>query len=428
MFMFKYVVQGDSKIYGTVNISGSKNASLPLLVASILTDDDIILHNIPELLDVQVLIKILEPLGKRVSLKNGNALVISRNGKQSEAPYKLVKKLRGSIIVLGPLLAKRKKCRVSYPGGCAFGPRPIDLHLEGMRNLGATINLDSGYIDASCEELLGTTMRLSGKHGPTVLGTDNVLMAATLAKGTTVIKDAAMEPECSDLANMLVQMGAHIEGIGTNTLTIHGVEKLHGTEYTVIPDRIEAGTYLAMAAASRGKLTVKNLCVNHIEEVLELLKNIGCDIKINSESEVIIDATKNKLKPFNTNTLPYPKFPTDLQSIFTALACTIDGVSKIKESVFPDRFTHILELQRMGADIELDETHTIIINGGKKLSGADVQASDLRAGVALVLAGICAKGETNVHRIYHIERGYSDIVEKLNNIQAKIKKEEDDIL
>ncbi len=424
-----YTIKGIKKLEGTVNISGSKNASLPLIVASILTDEPVILHNIPDLLDVQVLIKILSNLGKDIEYKNQTLIIKSNNELNSEAPYKLVKKMRGSIMVLGPLLAKRNHCRVSYPGGCAFGPRPIDLHLKGMEWLGAKINVDEGYIDATVDKLKGAEMTLSGEFGPTVLGTDNVMMAASLAEGTTIINDAAYEPECTDLANMLNLMGADIKGINTNILTIEGVKILNGVEYTVIPDRIEAGTYLAMAAATRSKLTLTNVCIEHLISVLELLENIGCIIEKNSkERTIVIDASKNKLKPFKIETLPYPNFPTDLQAIFTALAITIEGESVIRESVFPDRFTHIGELNRMGADVKLHE-HNIIINGKEKnISAADVQASDLRAGAALVVAATVAKGSSNIHRIYHIERGYEDIESKLKSIGVNITKNEDDIL
>lgn len=427
--MYKYVVSGIKKIEGTVKISGSKNASLPLIVASLLTDEKVVIHNIPKLLDVEVLIKIIETLGKKVVFKKGTVTITSVKDKEKhiEAPYKLVKKMRGSIIVLGPVLAKNGECRVSYPGGCAFGPRPIDLHIEGMKKLGAKIDIDGGYINATAKKLKGVKLDLSGKFGPTVLGTDNVMMAATLAQGTTIIENAATEPECSDLAHMLVMMGAKIKGIGTNTLTITGVSVLHGVEYTVIPDRIEAGTYLAMATAIRGKMTLTNTHVPHISKILELLESIGCIVHTNGRDVVTIDARANNLKAFDVEALPYPEFPTDLQAIFTALACTIKGKSTIKESVFPDRFTHIAELARMGANIELKGSK-IIVKGNSKLSAADVQASDLRAGAALVLAGLSATGTTNVHRIYHIERGYEDIVKKLANIGISIKKQADDIL
>lgn len=425
--MYKYTIEGSKNINGTVKISGSKNASLPLLVASILTDEPVTLHNVPDLVDVQVLINILEPLGKKVDFKNNTTVIISQNGKSDEAPYKLVKKMRGSIIVLGPLLAKRKHCKVSYPGGCAFGPRPIDLHLKGMEALGAKIDITAGYIDATVKDnLIGADINLSGKNGPTVLGTDNVMMAATLAKGTTIIRNAAREPECTNLAELLKAMGAKIEGIGTSTLTIEGVENLKGVEFEVIPDRIETGTFLAMAATGRGKLKLENTNPEHLTYVLDLLSSIGCDIKT-TKSTIEIDASNKELKPFEIETLPYPGFPTDLQAIFTTLACTIKGSSKIKETIYPDRFSNVPELIRMGADIELFEP-SIIVNGGNKLSGADVQASDLRAGAALVIAGAVADGVTDLHRIYHIERGYEDFVNKLNKINIKTTKEKDDIL
>lgn len=425
--MYKYVINGSKNINGVLKVSGSKNASLPLLVASILTDEPVILHNVPDLVDVRVLINILEPLGKKVDFKNNTTVIISHNGKSDEAPYKLVKKMRGSIIVLGPLLAKRKHCRVSYPGGCAFGPRPIDLHLKGMETLGAKIDITAGYIDAKVEgKLIGADMDLSGKFGPTVLGTDNVMMAAVLAEGTTIIRNAAMEPECTNLVDLLNAMGAKISGAGTNTLTIEGVESLHGTEFTVIPDRIETGTFLAIAAAGRGKLKLENAEPKHLTYVLDLLLDIGCDIKT-TENSIEIDASNRELKPFKVETLPYPGFPTDLQAIYTALACTVKGKSKFIEKIYPDRFSHVPELIRMGADIELNSSD-IVVNGGKKLSGSDVQASDLRAGAALVTAGAIADGITNVHRIYHIERGYEEFESKLNSINIETKKEKDDIL
>lgn len=430
--MYKYTIdsgdtiQAKNKLHGSVSISGSKNASLPLMVASILTDECVVLNNIPNLLDVQVLIRILSKLGKDITYKNEKMVIKSNGSLCSEAPYKLVKKMRGSIIVLGPLLAKRKCCKVSYPGGCAFGPRPIDLHIKGIEALGANVSIESGYINAEASSLVGATINLTGEFGPTVLGTDNIMMAATLASGKTIIEGAAFEPECTDLANMLVLMGAKIKGIGTNRLEIDGVDKLDGLEYTVIPDRIEAGTYLAMAASSRSKITLNSVCPLHLEKVISLLKYMGCVVET-SENSIVIDASQNELKPFNVETLPYPEFPTDLQSIFTALATTIKGESQIKESVFPDRFTHISELNRMGSDIKLHET-TIIIHGGKSMTGADVQASDLRAGAALLVAAVAAKGVSNVHRIYHIERGYESMETKMSTIGVNIVKKEDDIL
>lgn len=421
-----YKVKGINNISGEVSVSGSKNASLPLMVASLLTDEPVILHNIPNLLDVQVLIKILEDLGKVIKFENNTLIIENGNNENCEASYKLVKKMRGSIMVLGPLIAKRKYCKVSYPGGCAFGPRPIDLHLMGLEKLGASIRLEEGYIKAYSNKLVGSKIDLSGKYGSTVLGTDNILMASTLAKGETIIKNAAFEPECDNLANMLIKMGAKIEGVGTNTLKINGVESLKGVEYSVIPDRIEAGTYIALALATKANIKIKNVEISHLHSVINVSKSIGAKIEI-KENMILVDASKNNLKPFKIETLPYPNFPTDLQSIFTAVACTINGRSYIKESVFPDRFTHISELNRMRANVNLNK-NTIVIDGGKCLSGADVQASDLRAGASLIVAASASRGISNIHRIYHIERGYENIEDKLRSLNVNITKKEDDIL
>ncbi len=423
--MYKYRIEGGKPIKGEVEISGSKNAALPLMVASILTDDDVILHNVPSLLDVDVLVKLLKKLGKTVTIKNATAVIKSNNSKNIEAPYELVKKMRASIIVLGPLLAKHGFCKVALPGGCAFGPRPVDLHIKGLEALKAHIKLNEGNIEAKAAKLKGTEIDLKGKFGPTVLGTDNIMMAATLAQGTTIIKNAACEPECIDLANMLISMGADIQGAGTDTIVIKGVKKLHGTEYTIIPDRIEGATFLAMAAASRGSITINNTKESHIKYVLDILENIGCSIK--RDDTVISLKSKKHLNAFNIKSLPYPKFPTDLQSIFTTLACTISGVSTLTEKIYPDRFMHVPELARMGADITV-LNGVATVNGGGKLLHADVQASDLRAGAALVIAAICANKQSNIHRIYHIERGYENLEKKLKSIGVDIKRLKDDIL
>ncbi len=423
--MYKYAIKGGHPIHGEIKISGSKNAALPLMVASILTDEDVILHNVPSLLDIDVLIKLLDRLGKKTEFKNGTAIIKPNNRTDLEAPYELVKKMRASIIVLGPLLAKHGFCKVTLPGGCAFGPRPVDLHIKGLEALNAKIKLNEGYIEAKATKLKGTTIDLNGKYGPTVLGTDNVMMAATLAQGTTVIQNAACEPECEDLANMLNTMGADIQREDNGTLIINGVKKLHGTEYTIIPDRIESGTFLAMAAASRGSLTIHNTNEKHIESVLDILENIGCDIKRN-DTTISIKAKKH-LKPFDIESLPYPKFPTDLQSIFTTLACTINGTSSLTEKIYPDRFMHVPELIRMGANIEVSDGVATVSGNGKLLS-AEVQASDLRAGAALVIAAVCADKESNIHRIYHIERGYEKLEKKLQSIGINIKKIKDNIL
>ncbi|MBI4976505.1 MAG: UDP-N-acetylglucosamine 1-carboxyvinyltransferase [Spirochaetes bacterium] len=423
--MDKYVIHGGESLKGSVRISGSKNAALPLMVASLLTDGDVILHNVPHLIDVEVLIKLLSRLGKSITFKGHTVHIREIGVKKIEAPYELVKKMRASVIVLGPLLARHKHCRVSLPGGCAFGPRPIDLHIKGLSKLGAKIKIDHGYIDARVSQLRGASMILAGKYGSSVLATDNVLMAAALAKGTTVIETAALEPECVELMRMLVKMGASIDGIGTSVVRIKGVKKLTGVEYTIIPDRIEAGTFLAAALATRGNVTITDCEPEHLMSVLEIIAGMGAVVKI-GRTEIEIKQHK-ALKAFSAKAMPYPLFPTDLQAPFTSLACTVSGVSTIAEGIYPDRFTHVAELGRMGATIDV-EGNTALVHGGKKLVGCDVQASDLRNGAALVVAGLCASNTTSVHRIYHIDRGYDKFEEKLTALGASIEREKDSIL
>lgn len=414
-----FEIKGGKKLKGNVKISGSKNSALVLMAASILTDEDVILNNVPDLLDIRTSIELLEKLGKKIEFNKNKLIIKQTKNINTEAPYDLVNKMRASIIVLGPLLAKYKKCKVSLPGGCAFGPRPVDLHIMGMEKLGAKVKLDGGYIDAQTSGLVGTRIFLAGKFGPSVLGTDNVLMAATLAKGETIIDSAAMEPECTDLANMLVEMGAKIEGIETSTIKIIGVEKLKGVEYTVIPDRIETGTFLVLGILSGEKMIIENCNPKHLSYPIEVLKNMGAEIEVEKD-KLIIDKCKD-LKSFNISTKPYPLFPTDLQPIFTVLACKLKGVSSISEGIWPDRFQYTQELARMGSDIEI-EGNTAVIKGVEKLIGAPVMASDLRAGAALVLAGLIAEGETVVDRVYHIDRGYEKIEEKLSSLGADIKR------
>jgi UDP-N-acetylglucosamine 1-carboxyvinyltransferase len=415
-------INGGEKLKGRVKISGSKNSALVLIAASILTDEDVILNNVPDLLDIRTSIELLEKLGKKIEFQNNRLIIKQTPNVVTEAPYDLVNKMRASIMVLGPLLAKYKKCKVSLPGGCAFGPRPVDLHIMGMEKLGAKIKLDNGYIDAQTQGLVGANIFLAGQHGPSVLGTDNVMMAATLANGQTVIESAAQEPECVDLANMLVQMGAKIEGIGTSTLKITGVEKLNSVEYTVIPDRIEAGTFLIAGILIGEQIVIENCNPEHLSFPIEILKNIGADIETH-ENEIVVTGGKS-LKPFAIDTKPYPLFPTDLQPMFTVLACYIDGASSISEGIWPDRFQYTQELARMGADIKV-ENNIALINGAKKLVGAQVMASDLRAGAALVIAGLVAEGKTIINRIYHIDRGYEDIEGKLFLLGADIKRVKD---
>ncbi|MEK6793872.1 MAG: UDP-N-acetylglucosamine 1-carboxyvinyltransferase [Spirochaetota bacterium] len=423
--MDKYVIHGGTALKGSVAISGSKNASLPLMVASLLTEEDVTLRNVPNLLDVLVLAKLLEKLGKDIDLKHDVMHIRQKNVKKIEAPYELVKKMRASVIVLGPLLARYKHCRVSLPGGCAFGPRPIDLHIKGLEALGAKIAIDHGYIDAKAKSLTGKRIVLAGKFGSSVLATDNVMMAATLARGTTVIESAAMEPECVDLANMLISMGADITGAGTPVITVKGMKELHGTEYEVIPDRIETGTFLTAALATRGSIALTNCNPEHCMSAIDTLISIGATVKMGPR-EIEIKA-KRTLKPFAIETMPYPMFPTDLQAQFITLGSTINGISSLTERVYPDRFMHVPELSRMGARIAV-EGSTAIIHGGGKLIGCDVQASDLRAGAGLVVAGLAAGNTTTVHRIYHIDRGYEGFEAKLTSLGAHIKREKDTIL
>ncbi len=418
--MSKFIIEGGKKLKGEVEISGSKNAALPLLTASILTDGEVVLHNIPDLSDIRVLIELLEKLGKNITFEKGTVSIKGGDKISTEAPYDLVNKMRASIIVLGPLLAKYNKARVSLPGGCAFGPRPIDLHLKGLEKLGAKITFDHGYVDADTKGLKGNSMVLLGKFGSSVLGTDNIMMAATLAEGETVIQGAACEPECTDLAQMLVKMGADIKGIGTSTLKIRGVGRLNGTEYKVIPDRIETGTFISTALATGGEVNITNCNPWHVQKPLEILKESGAEIHT-EDNKIYLESSEN-LRSFSIKTRPYPGFPTDLQAIFAVLACRAKGSSSLTEGIYPDRFGYVPELIRMGAKIEREES-TIVVCGGDRLNGTDVKALDLRAGASLVIAGLIAEGNTYVHNIEHIDRGYEGFEKKLRGLGAEIRRE-----
>ncbi len=420
--MAKYIIRGGKKLQGRMRTAGSKNSALVLMGASLLTDEQVILRRVPDLADIRVMRQLLENIGKKIDFQDGVMTITQTDKVNTEAPYELVKQMRASIIVLGPLLSRYGKCRVSLPGGCAFGPRPVDLHIKGMENLGAKISLDHGYIVAEARKLKGAPMILAGEFGSSVLGTDNVMMAGTLAEGETVIESAALEPECADLAKMLVAMGAEIEGIGTAVLKIRGVEKLHGTDFTIMPDRIETATFLIAGAITRGEITVTDCQPAHLTLPLNILKKSGFNIAVGKDNIKV--SAGEKLKPFSIKTAPYPGFPTDLQAVFTVLACVINGASSISESIYLDRFSHVLELARMGAEIET-KVATISINGGKELSGAPIQASDLRCGAALVLAGLVANNTTEVSRIYHIDRGYELFEEKLRQLGADIGREEE---
>ena len=416
--MEKLIVKGGTRLEGTIPISGCKNAVLPIAVAAaILGDGTSVLHNVPNLTDVKTLRAVLEGLGATIKFKNSTLYIEPINHLEFEAPYDLVRKMRASIYVLGPLVAKLGKAKVSFPGGCAIGPRPIDLHIRGLERLGAEVTVEKGYIYAQAERLVGTEMNLIGQHGPSVGATANVMMAATLAQGTSVIRDSAREPHISDLAHFLNAMGADIEGIGTSTLTIRGVKQLRGTEHTVISDDIEAGTFIVAGAITRGDVYIKGITPQQIPAISEKLVEAG--VELDWDANGVRVRTPNGIQPINVTTAPFPGFPTDMQAQIMGLLCLASGTSVITENVHTDRFIHAAELNRMGANIVLDGSKAII-TGAPKLSGAPVMASDLRAGAVLVAAGMAATGETAVSRVYHIDRGYESIEKKLNTVGANI--------
>ena len=416
--MDRLIINGDKQLEGTISVSGSKNATLPIAVAAaILADSASVIHNVPNLRDIDSLCAVLEVLGATTKFKNSTLYIEPGNRIAYEAPYDLVRKMRASIYVLGPLVARLGVAKVSFPGGCAIGPRPVDLHLKGLQQLGAEIEIDSGYIIARTNQLVGTEMYLRGPHGSSVGATANVMMAATLAEGTTIIRGAACEPEVSDLANFLNVMGAEIKGIGTSTLTIHGVKQLHGTEYTVISDRIEAGTFMVAGAITRGDVFVKHAPAQHLGATSEKLMEAG--VQLDWADDGVRVRTPRELQAVDIVTDTYPGFPTDMQAQMMGLFSITPGASTITEGIYLDRFMHASELNRMGADIRV-EGNRAVVRGKPKLSGAPVMASDLRAGAVLVLAGMAAAGETVVSRIYHIDRGYEGIEEKLRGIGADI--------
>lgn len=407
---------------GTVTISGAKNACLPILAATLLSDDRSVIRNIPALRDMSTMLKILKNFGVRAQ-QEGSAVTVEPHGyKKYIAPYELVSTMRASVCVLGPLLAKQRRAEVSFPGGCVIGPRPIDLHIKGLKALGAKIRVERGYILADGRNLKGGNVYLGGHFGSSVLATANVMMAATLAKGETVIENAACEPEVVDLTHFLIKMGARIKGVATHRLVIEGVKKLHGAEHSVIPDRIEAGTYILAAAATKGDITLKDVIPDHMVALIDKLTEAGLEMK-KIPGGIRVRYVR-KLRPMDITTLPYPGFPTDMQAQFMSLMAVTDGISVITEKIYPERFIHISELNRMGADILL-EGASAIVKGVKNLSGAPVMASDLRASAALVLAGLVAKGRTDVQRIYHLDRGYEKIEEKLLKLGAKVWREKD---
>ena len=418
--MDKLIIEGGHSLKGSIQVSGAKNAALPIMAATLLTDEKCVIKNVPNLRDTRTMMKLLGTLGKNVDFKK-NTLTITSNGKANHvAHYDLVSTMRGSFCVLGPLLAKLGKAKVSLPGGCVIGIRPVDLHIKGIKALGAKIDIDNGYIFAKAKPLTGTHMYLGGVFGSSVLATANILMAATLAKGETIIESAACEPEIEDLTNMLMKMGAKIKGKGSPRLIVQGVKKLNGINYTIIPDRIEAGTFMLMAAATRSNFTIENANCDHLMALIDKLNDVG--VQITKVRKGIQVKTKKTLEPVSITTYPHPGFPTDLQAQFMALMAIVHGVSIITDKVYPDRFIHIAELNRMGANIRREGTNAIV-QGVKELRGAQVMASDLRASAALVLAGLAARGRTEIHRIYHLERGYENLDDKLTKLGAKVYRE-----
>ncbi len=416
--MAKILINGGVPLHGDVAISGAKNAVLPILAASLLADEPVSIGNVPHLHDVTTFMELLGQMGAQLVLDERMRMNIDpRTTNTCVAPYDLVRTMRASILVLGPLVARFGQAEVSLPGGCAIGSRPVDQHIRGLQALGADISVENGYIKAKASRLKGARVSM---EMVTVTGTENIMMAATLAQGTTVIDNAAQEPEVVDLAHCLIAMGAQIEGAGSSTMVIHGVERLHGAEYNVLPDRIETGTFLVGAAMTGGKVRARHARANTLDAVLAKLEECGAHIST-GEDWIELDMGGRRPKAVNISTAPYPAFPTDMQAQFTALNCVAEGTGVVTETVFENRFMHAHELQRLGADIRL-EGNTAIVQGVEHMSGAPIMATDLRASACLVLAGLVASGETVVDRVYHIDRGYENIEEKLGALGARIRR------
>lgn len=417
MESYRLVINGGKKLEGKVKISGAKNSALSIMAAALLTKDPCILKNIPRLSDVEIMIKVIRKLGVEIEWAGNDSLYINPDGFDNyEAPYELVKMMRASFLVMGPLLARLKKAKISLPGGCAIGARPVDFHIKGFKAMGAKVEVEKGYIQAEAEELVGNDIYLDF---PSLGATENIMMAASLAKGTTKIENAAKDPEIVELGNYLVKMGANIKGLGSDLIRIKGVEELKGVNYAIIPDRIEAGTYIIAAAMTRGKVLVEDLNIDLLKPLIVKLEKAGVKIIKHKNSLKVIGP--ERVDSVDIKTMPFPGFPTDLQPQIMAFACIANGASVITETVFENRFTHIGDLRRMGADIKV-EGHSAIIKGVERLSAAPVMASDLRGGAALVLAGLVAEGITELSRVYHIDRGYMNLENKLTAMGADIKR------
>ena len=414
--MERLLIKGGNSLSGKITCSGAKNAALPMIAATILCDEKVTLRNLPYLQDITTMFELLGSMGSEIMLDEKMDFTISSsNLKDIEARYELVKTMRASILVLGPLLAKYGRARIALPGGCAIGSRPVNYHLDALKELGAIINLRNGYIEASAKKLTAANIRFPNI---TVTGTENLMMAASLADGITTLSNVAMEPEIVDLADMLNSMGAHVEGAGTNKITIKGVKNLSGTVFDIPADRIEAGTYLVAAAVTKGNITIDGIDPNRLMRVIDKLKNTGAEVECENNS-ISLKMDLESPNPVDITTAPFPEFPTDMQAQFSVINAISNGTANIYETVFENRFMHILELNRMGCDIVVKGNHAFI-KGVNSIYGAQVMATDLRASASLILAGLCANGETVVDRIYHIDRGYERIEEKLNYLGADI--------
>ena len=414
--MEKLLIKGGTSLSGQIDCSGAKNAALPVIAASILSSDDITLKNLPYLQDITTMFELIGSMGADISLdEKMNFRLNTSNLSNLEARYELVKTMRASILVLGSMVAKYRYAKIALPGGCAIGSRPVNYHLKALEKLGAEISLNNGYIEAKAKKLTGANIEF---EGVTVTGTENLMMAASLAEGLSTLTNVAKEPEISDLADFLNSMGAKISGAGTDEIRIEGVEELTGTTFKIPADRIEAGTYLVAAAVTNGKITINKIDPKRMGSIIETLQKAGAEVNSNGNS-ISLDMTKDAIKPVDIVTAPFPGFPTDMQAQFTVLNCIGHGESSVKETIFENRFMHVQELNRMGTDITINGT-TALINGVDSISGAQVMATDLRASASLILAGLIAKGETIVDRIYHIDRGYERIEEKLSNLGAEI--------
>lgn len=414
--MDKIVIEGGHPLKGRVKISGSKNSVLPLMAAALLTEKKLELKNVPVIHDINTMTKLLEGFGVQSSFRLGKLTLSAKSIKDIEAPYDLVRKMRASILVLGPLLARTGKARVSLPGGCAIGARPVNLHIKALEQMGAEIRLEEGYINATAKRLHGAKIVFDQV---TVTGTENIMMAATLAEGKTILENAAREPEVSDLAETLNKMGAKISGHGTTAIEIEGVTKLFGTKHMVIPDRIEAGTFLIATVMNHGEVVIEDVIPEHLDALIQKLKSAGAQIQTN-HNVLKIKAPK-KILPVDISTAPYPGFATDFQAQFMALMCLAEGSSVITENIFENRFMHVSELNRMGADLKVED-NSVFVKGIDQFQAAPVMATDLRASASLVLAGLAAKGITEIHRVYHIDRGYDRLEKKLRRLGARVKR------